>query len=81
MTKPNLERYFKQVLRFVDDGKLYANNQMIAQHLHASHGFGTKVARQMSDRGLLKWLPDVAAWRVSELGRRELNENTETGQK
>jgi hypothetical protein len=71
VTKPNLSRYDLSVLRFMDD-KLYADGAMIGRYLCSSHGFGTKVARQMSNRGLLKWLPNVSAWRISELGRQTI---------
>lgn len=74
MTKPNLELYYLNVLRFVNDDKLYCDSKTIAQHLHASPAFGTKVANQMGRAGLLKWLPDVCAWRVSELGRQQLTQ-------
>jgi hypothetical protein len=68
VTKPNLERYFAQVLRFIDDRRA-ASSKEIGVHLSASHGFGTKVANQMVKAGLLKWLPDAEAYSVSDAGR------------
>ncbi len=74
MTKPNLERYFQQVLRYSDD-KLYTSSKAIGAHLCASHGFGTKVANQMLKAGLLLWLPDVGAYRISAAGRERLQKS------
>lgn len=74
MTKPNFGHHFHNVLRFMDD-KLYASSAQIGDHLgsHGRRGFGTKVARQMSENGLLLWLPDVGMWRISAEGRKKLN--------
>lgn len=75
MTKPNLEHYVGDVLRYLDD-KLYTSSAAVGRHLGASKGFGTKVLRQMSARGLVLWLPDVECWRISRQGREYLQSAT-----
>lgn len=72
MTKPDLSRYDRDVLKFMDD-KMWSSGKNIGDAIGTSAGFGTKVARQMAGRGLLVWLPDVEAWRISSAGREMLN--------
>lgn len=74
MTKPDLSRYDRDVLRYMDD-KMWSSGKNIGDAIGASHGFGTKVARQMMRRGLLVWLPDVGAWRISAAGREVLTKS------
>lgn len=71
MTKPDLSRYDRSVLIYLDN-KLYTSSEAIGRHIGASKGFGTKVARQMAERGLVLFLPDVQAWRISRAGREAL---------
>lgn len=72
MTKPNLECYFWAVLHLANSMP-HISSQQIGERICSTHGFGTKVARQMLKAGLLDWLPDIEAYRINADGRAKLN--------
>ena len=71
-------------LRYLSIGLMEASPQMIGETIARAPGrtprgymiMGNRTARQLRSKGLVQYLPDLKAWRITRQGRDALKETT-----
>ncbi|MGY3582342.1 hypothetical protein ACVIGB_000734 [Bradyrhizobium sp. USDA 4341] len=67
-------------LQFLSEGRMEANARQIGQHVYANlfdrrgggsnfAAIGAAICGRLRKRGLVMFLPDLAAWRITKAGR------------